>query len=124
LSGAVAADKARLAFRFALAAVALIITIGSVFVFFTPRPEPGVERQAAVQPQEADTMTDAPQPKKDVQPRGVRRSRPRRQTRLLISQWRSPTDFLLKTSGEQLLKAVPRLNDSIVQFRVMPDERN
>jgi len=34
----------------------------------------------------------------------------------LISQWRSPTDFLLKFPADRLLKSVPRLDDSIVDL--------
>jgi len=43
----------------------------------------------------------------------------------LISQWQSPTDFLLMTPGEQLLKTVPRLRESSIKFKTtLPDEKN
>lgn len=43
----------------------------------------------------------------------------------LISQWQSPTDFLLTTPGEQLLKTVPRLRQSSVELKTtLPDEKN
>ena len=34
----------------------------------------------------------------------------------LISQWRSPTEFLLRTPGEQLFKRVPRFDESLVNI--------
>ena len=34
------------------------------------------------------------------------------QSTVLISQWRAPTDFLLQSPGEELLKAVPRPGQS------------
>lgn len=42
-----------------------------------------------------------------------------RPTATLISQWRSPTQFLLQTPGEQLLKRVPRLDESLVNIKVI-----
>jgi hypothetical protein len=54
-----------------------------------------------------------------------RRKRPARQSIILISQWQSPTDFLLRTPGEQLLKSVPRLGGSLAEIKaIMPGERN
>lgn len=35
----------------------------------------------------------------------------------LISQWRSPTEFLLRIPGGPLLKIVPRLDDSVVKIK-------
>ncbi len=44
---------------------------------------------------------------------------------LLMSQWRSPTEFLLRTPGEHLFKRVPRLDESLVNVKaVIPDQRN
>jgi hypothetical protein len=41
---------------------------------------------------------------------------------VLISQWRSPTDFLLAFPADRLLKSVPRLNYSIVDINpVLPE---
>ena len=40
-----------------------------------------------------------------------------RTTVTLISRWRSPTEFLLNSPGEQLLKTVPRLNESLLDFK-------
>lgn len=39
----------------------------------------------------------------------LRRSAPRRPINALVSQWRSPTEFLLKTPGGRWMKEVPRL---------------
>jgi hypothetical protein len=41
---------------------------------------------------------------------------------VLISQWRSPTDFLLAFPADRLLKSVPRLNDSIVDMNLVLPE--
>jgi hypothetical protein len=54
---------------------------------------------------------------------------PRRQSfaplATLISEWQSPTDFLLTMPSEQLLKTVPRLHDSTIEFKtILPDEKN
>ena len=48
-----------------------------------------------------------------------------RTTVTLISRWRSPTEFLLDSPGEQLLKTVPRLNESLLDIKaVTPDVNN
>jgi len=36
----------------------------------------------------------------------------------LISTWRSPTDFLLKLPGDDLLKTVPNIEDSLVRIDI------
>jgi hypothetical protein len=44
---------------------------------------------------------------------------------LLSLKWQSPTDFLLRTPGADLLKTVPRLGDSLIRFDVIhSDEKN
>ena len=45
------------------------------------------------------------------------RSRPKRKVVTLISDWRSPTDFLLRSPADDLLKATPRVGDSLLQTR-------
>ena len=56
------------------------------------------------------------------------RKRPARwphQPAMLISEWQSPTEFLLRTPGEQLLKTVPRAGESLFEIKPsMPDEKN
>lgn len=37
----------------------------------------------------------------------------------LISRWRSPTEFLLNTPGGQLLRTVPRLDDSLLKIKTV-----
>jgi hypothetical protein len=41
-----------------------------------------------------------------------------------ISNWRSPTEFLLDTPGSSLLKTVPKVGDSIPRFRGTPQFEN
>src|SRR5687768_12018250 len=49
----------------------------------------------------------------------------RQPTAIWISQWRSPTQSLLQTPGEQLLKRVPRLDESLVNIKAtIPDQKN
>jgi hypothetical protein len=44
---------------------------------------------------------------------------------LAISRWRSPTDFLLRSQPQPLLKSVPRLNESIIGIDLLiPVERD
>ena len=59
-------------------------------------------------------------------PRAVRRRPPERPrlSVILISRWRSPTDFLLKSSAEQLLKTVPRLNELPVEIKAIGSDEN
>ena len=55
-----------------------------------------------------------------VQPRGEAG-----QAALLSFKWQSPTDFLLRTPGADVLKTVPRLGDSLIRFDTLPsDEKN
>lgn len=58
-------------------------------------------------------------------PRRRPRITPSEQSTTLISEWQSPTDFLLTMPGEQLLKTVPRLHDSTIDFKtILPGEKN
>jgi hypothetical protein len=60
--------------------------------------------------------------------RGPRVAQPRSdagQATLLSFKWQSPTDFLLRTPGADVLKTVPRLGDSLVRFDTLTsDEKN
>src|SRR5262245_10511586 len=52
-------------------------------------------------------------------PKGTRRQRQfvrPQPPAILISQWRSPTESLLRTPGGQLFKRVPRLDESLVNI--------
>src|SRR5262249_23060984 len=42
---------------------------------------------------------------------------------LLVSQWRSPTVSLLRLPGEQLLKTVPQLDESLIEIRPLAPSR-
>ena len=42
---------------------------------------------------------------------------------ILTSQWRSPTESLLQTPGEQLYKKVPRLDESVVNIKAIISHR-
>ncbi len=55
----------------------------------------------------------------------TRPSVPTRASDMAISQWRSPTDFLLRSPTEPLLTTVPHLGDSLVEIKaILPDEKN
>lgn len=41
----------------------------------------------------------------------------------LLSQWRSPTEFLLHTPGEALLKTAPRAGESLIKGKVFAPEQ-
>jgi hypothetical protein len=54
-----------------------------------------------------------------------RRTPPRPQAEVtLISRWRSPTEFLLNTPGGQLLRTVPRLDDSVLKIKTVTLDGN
>jgi hypothetical protein len=42
----------------------------------------------------------------------------------LVSQWRSPTEFLLNVTGDSLLRLTPRLDDSVVRLRLNLGDRS
>src|SRR5262249_56209868 len=49
----------------------------------------------------------------------------RRPETLLLSQWRSPTEFLMRTPGDQFLKTIPRLNESLIEIKPLaPNQQN
>ena len=45
------------------------------------------------------------------------------QMNVLVSQWRSPTDFLLKTSGQRWLNEVPRLGVPRMEIKPLEFEQ-
>ncbi len=95
----------------------LIALAGGWFVFFKRSANELAARPPA--PPEIKIQrvlpSDPPPPlvasSEDKPPKFVRRRRisPPMQMNALISQWRSPTEFLLKTPGERWMKEVPRL---------------
>ncbi|MFL6278283.1 MAG: hypothetical protein ACJ74G_24120 [Blastocatellia bacterium] len=132
-----------LAWRFALGAVVLVAIGVAALVFFkrsTPQPNQQTAEQVEIpEPPPANVAPEitatvpAPVVKARavalrVTPRRPRATRPRPEIEpaaLLSFKWQSPTDFLLRTPGADLLKTVPRVNDSVVRFDIIrPDEQN
>ncbi|MBS1788497.1 MAG: hypothetical protein JST85_12285 [Acidobacteria bacterium] len=66
-----------------------------------------------------------PPPRPQTSPRSVRhkRSVPRESINTLISQWHSPTEFLLQTSGQRWLKEVPRLGVPRLEIKSLDFEQ-
>src|SRR5581483_4251052 len=115
--------------RLAFVSVVLIAIGVAAFVFFKqPANEPA--RQAAVAslpayPQRPfigtgpGSRTPAPPAKVKLMARRHRVAQPLltvEPSALLSFKWQSPTDFLLRTPGADLLKNVPRVTDSVIRF--------
>jgi hypothetical protein len=110
-----------------VAGAALLIVLGAGWWMYvsqsTKQPDP-VEIVSADRPVDSFTpreVSPAPAPVKNP-PSVTRRQRTsvrRQPTAIWISQWRSPTQSLLHTPGEQLLKRVPRLDESLVNIKVI-----
>lgn len=118
--------------RLTAAAIALIL-LGAGWWMFFRQP---MTRQAPIEIVRSDPPTPYVTPP-TVSPSPVTAKNPhyviRRQRSVvrpqppasLISQWRSPTESLLRTPGEQLFKRVPRLDESFVKIKaVIPDQIN
>jgi hypothetical protein len=123
-------------FRFvrpAAVAIVVLLLLGGVWLSFPKRsaktqfpidvgnsgtPAPNVESPPAPEPT-SPSVADQPMKsnrhrQKHVQPRPAT---------LLVSQWRSPTVSLLRTPGEQFLKTVPRLDESLIEIRPLASSR-
>jgi hypothetical protein len=110
--------------RLAAAAIALILLGAGGWMFFR---QP-MTRQAPTEIVRSDppppyvtppTVSPSPVPAKNPH-YVIRRQRPvvrPQPPASLISQWRSPTESLLRTPGEQLFKRVPRLDESFVKIK-------
>lgn len=89
--------------RVAAATIGLILLGVFVAIFFSPPAKRAAPTQT---PESAASITESP-------------------SSLLLSQWRPPTDFLLKSPGELLLKTVPQLGESLMEIKaIMPDQKN
>ena len=77
---------------------------------------PSAPQERAPGPSQAATVDISRLPSKKPSARTRHRSATAMEASALISQWRSPTDFLLKFPADRLLKSVPRLDDSIVDL--------
>ncbi|HJQ70979.1 MAG TPA: hypothetical protein VKA70_18530 [Blastocatellia bacterium] len=119
----------------AVAAALLVLAVASLLVIrqLTTKTAP-VERVETEEPPAPSSQPAviADNPDKSRAPderRATKQSRRRVARRApesatLISGWRSPTDFLLNTPGQQLLRTTPRLGESIVDIEeFFPEER-
>jgi hypothetical protein len=119
-----------------LAVAALLLVVGAACAGWWMFSGQSTMRQAQVEtvrsePPPADVAPQpvSPAPTQIENPRyatGRQRTFVRPQpTASLISQWRSPTQSLLRVPGEQLLKRVPRLDESSVNIKAtIPDQKN
>jgi len=115
--------------RAAIAVVALV-AVGGFVLLLLGRSGTGpqslvsiTQEESAPKPPDLNRGVDvavAPLPKEPFKP--ARGARARRHSSVrsatLVSEWRSPTDFLLKTPGDQLLKTVPRVGASAIEIKV------
>lgn len=130
------ARSGSLIWRAAIAAVALVAVIGFVLLLLG-RSGAGRQPVVSITQDESASKTPAPSRSDDVgvailppEPskpahgaRWRRRSSVRSAT--LISEWQSPTDFLLRTPGDQLFKTVPRVGASAIEIKVnFSDQKN
>lgn len=117
--------------RLAVAAAALILLCAGWWMFFRQ----STKRQAPVEigksnmfaPAAPPPVSPSPAPVRDP-PNVTRRQRPlvrHQPPAILISQWRSPTESLLRTPGEQLFRRVSLLDESLVNIKAtIPDQKN
>jgi hypothetical protein len=115
--------------RAAIAVVALV-AVGGFVLLLLGRSGTGPQSVVSITQEESAPKTSDPNRSVDVaavtvppEPskpaRGPRRHRQSSvKAATLISEWRSPTDFLLKTPGDQLLKTVPRVGASAIEIKV------
>lgn len=115
----------RLILRVAFAAVALV-AVGFVVFFLADRYSreqipsliAGLEVPVIEPPAAAEEPVLVSEPPAKPVRRVHRHQKSARRAAPLISQWRSPTEFLLKTPGDELLRTVPRLGASAVEIKL------
>ena len=93
-------------------------------VVSTEAPTSRVEKSEAGRNREAEPgakIGSARGLSKNIRRRVPPRSRP---AVTLISRWRSPTEFLLNSPGEQLLRTVPRLDESLLKIKTVTLDGN
>jgi hypothetical protein len=129
------ARSGRLIRRVAIAMVALV-AVGGFVLLLLDRSLTGPQPVVSIKQEEPPPKTPAPNrsvdwavatPQEPSKPaRGARRHRkPSLRADTLISEWQSPTDFLLKTPGDELLKTVPRVGASAIEIKVtFSDQKN
>ena len=123
-------SRLRLGWQVAVAIVVALL-LGGAWLIFSGRDTktPGKSNMAhtdggtaprveAPPPNPTPSPIEAQTIKPDRQYRKQRRSQLRPET-LLLSQWRSPTEFLMRTPGDQFLKTIPRLNESLIEIKLI-----
>ena len=130
------ARKARLALRAAMIATVVLFVVGSAFFLLKPSSTetlPVVKekpREPIPAPQPPDIIGQAgvvSEPVKKVSRKNRRRPSPESimQSARLISEWRSPTESLMNAPGREILKTLPRLDESQLKIEVTyPLEKN
>jgi hypothetical protein len=87
---------------------------------------PPLPLDAAFRAPKPDPLHSSAPPKPAGSKRAVRqrhaRSRPQPEP-MLLSQWRSPTKFLLRLPGDPLLKTVPRFGESWLEIKTLVPEQ-
>jgi hypothetical protein len=120
----------------ATAAIVVALLLGGAWLILsgqdTKTPDPAnalnsdgasAPRAEALPPDPTPSSIGGPTIKPGRQHRKQRRAQVRPET-LLLSQWRSPTESLMRTPGEQLLKTIPRLNESLIEIKLIaPTQR-
>lgn len=118
---------------FAAAAILILILAGAAAVIYFRQPAP--QKSGLPKENKKEQVADNPPVQKRDEkaapvpaPRRVKyrpRIRTPRRTDLLISQWQSPTDFLLRTPGNDFLRVMPKLNDPFFKMdTTRPDQPN
>lgn len=112
--------------RVAFAVVALVAVAGFVFLLagrYSREQAPSVvagPSELVIKPPAAPDEPASVPTQRPAKParraHGHRQST--RQAAPLISQWRSPTQFLLKTPGDELMRTVPRLGGPAVEIKL------
>jgi hypothetical protein len=136
--------------RLAVAVALLVVVIGSVFFFLKPfSTKPTIENRTDVPPAQTLEFADPPPtpsgrkvdtPKKSAfvgfqkKPSKKERSLYARPTQsptqqlkpaMLISNWQSPTDALLKTPSAEFLKSIPKVGEPLFEMnKLFPNEMN
>jgi hypothetical protein len=122
----------RLAWRLAIAALALLVGVSLWFAFFRPGPESLIVQPVTPPPAAPRTapapLRESPPPQLAVVARPpIRRAKQQlRKTvpplEALVTQWHSPTEFLLRTPSDALLKTVPRLGETYFENKALVPE--
>lgn len=119
----------RLRVAMAPIAAALVLLLGGWFLFVRqeqillppPLPEDAIRSGKLA----CNCDGELPVSKNDRLPKAVRhkRSAPPMPMNTLVSQWRSPTEFLLKTPGQRWLNEVPRLGVPRLEIKPLEFEQ-